>query len=168
MREYFGNPAATRAVLQDSWLDTGDLGFIEDGELFVTGRAKEVVILRGVNHAPQEFEDALDGLVGVRPGCSVAVALPTEDGEELALLVERSGEVSEDAVRSRVVERTGVRPHAVHLLAPGTLPRTSSGKLRRAEALRQLLAGELRAPDRVTLLHLAKEAARSMLAKARG
>jgi acyl-CoA synthetase (AMP-forming)/AMP-acid ligase II len=168
MREYFGNPAATRAVLQDGWLDTGDLGFIEGGELFVTGRAKEVIILRGANHAPQEFEDALDGLAGVRPGCAVAVALPTEGGEELALLVERSGDLSEDAVRSRVVERTGVRPHAVHLLAPGTLPRTSSGKLRRAEALRQLLAGELRAPDPVTLLHLAREAARSMLAKARG
>jgi hypothetical protein len=70
-------------------------------------------------------------------------------------------------VRARVVERTGIRPHAVHLLAPGTLPRTSSGKLRRGEALRQLLSGELRPPRPVTLLGLAREAARSMAALAR-
>ncbi len=167
MREYFGNPEATRAALQDGWLDTGDLGFIEDGELFVTGRIKEVIVLRGANHAPQEFEDALDGLDGVRPGCAVAVALPTEGGEELALLVEASGPLDADRVSARVVERTGLRPYAVHLLAPGTLPRTSSGKLRRAEALRQLLAGTLQPPDKVTLLHLARAAAQSLLARRR-
>ena len=167
MREYFGNPEATQKALRDGWLDTGDLGFVEGGELFVTGRAKDVIILRGQNHAPQEFEDALDGLDGVRPGCAAAVALPTEGGEELALLVEQSGPLTEDQVSARVVEHTGVRPQAVHLLTPGTLPRTSSGKLRRAEALRQLLEGSLRPPDKVTLLHLAREAARSMLARAR-
>ncbi|MGZ6142242.1 MAG: AMP-binding protein, partial [Myxococcales bacterium] len=165
MREYFGNPAATRAALFEGWLDTGDLGFVEGGELFVTGRAKDVVIVAGANHAPQEFEDALDGLDGVRPGCAVAVARPSDEGEELVLLVEASGPVPAEAISARVVERTGIRPHAVHLLAPGTLPRTSSGKLRRGEALRQLLQGELRPPDKVTLLHLAKEAARSMLAR---
>ena len=165
MREYFGNPEATRAVLQDGWLDTGDLGFVEGGELFVSGRVKDVIVLRGKNHAPQEFEDALDGLEGVRPGCVAAVALPTEGGEELALLVEQTGPLPAELVSARVVERTGVRPHEVHLLAPGTLPRTSSGKLRRTEALRQLLAGSLRPPDKVTLLHLAREAARSMLAR---
>ena len=167
MREYFGNPEATRAVLRDGWLDTGDLGFIEGGELFVEGRAKDVIILRGQNHAPQEFEDALDGLEGARAGCAVAVALQTAEGEELALLVERSRtvELREEQVKSRVVERTGVLPREVRLLAPGTLPRTSSGKLRRSEALRQLLEGSLRSPDEVTLLHLAKEAARSALAR---
>jgi len=167
MREYFGNSRATAAVLQGGWLDTGDLGFEEDGELFVTGRAKEVIILRGKNHAPQEFEDALDGLDGIRPGCSAAVALPTADGEELAMLVEQSGPLTDDRVKARVNERTGVVPREVRLLEPGTLPRTSSGKLRRTEALRQLLAGELRAPSKVTLLHMAKEAARSMLARPR-
>jgi acyl-CoA synthetase (AMP-forming)/AMP-acid ligase II len=167
MREYFGNKEATRAVLRGGWLDTGDLGFVEDGELFVAGRAKDVIILRGRNHAPQEFEDALDGLAGARAGCAVAVALPTSEGEELALLVEQSGALEERDVRARVLEHTGIRAHEVRLLAPGTLPRTSSGKLRRGEALRQLLAGELRPPEKVTLLHLAKEAARSALARAR-
>ena len=165
MKEYFGNPRATAEAVREGWLDTGDLGFEEGGELFVTGRAKDVIVLRGANHAPQEFEDALDGVAGVRPGCAVALGLPTEEGEELALLVERSGEADAEAISARVNERTGIRPFSVHLLEPGTLPRTSSGKLRRAEALRQLMAGELRPPKRVTLLHLAKEMARSALAR---
>jgi acyl-CoA synthetase (AMP-forming)/AMP-acid ligase II len=164
MERYFG---AESSMLREGWLDTGDLGFIEGGELFVNGRAKELVILRGANHSPQEFEDALDGLAGVRAGCAVAVGVPGEEGEELALLVEHAAPLEVEAVRARVVERTGIRPHAVHLLAPGTLPRTSSGKLRRGEALRQLLSGELRPPRPVTLLGLAREAARSMAALAR-
>ena len=164
MERYFGS---SESALRGGWLDTGDLGFLEGGELFVSGRVKELVILRGANHSPQEFEDALDGLPGVRAGCAVAVGVPGEEGEELAILVEHVAPLEVEAVRARVVERTGIRPHAVHLLAPGTLPRTSSGKLRRGEALRQLRAGELRPPRPVTLLGLAREAARSMVALAR-
>jgi acyl-CoA synthetase (AMP-forming)/AMP-acid ligase II len=169
MSGYFGNPAATSETLRDGWLDTGDLGFIEDGELYLSGREKDLVILRGANHAPEEFEEALDGLAGVRPGCAVAVGCVTEAGEELLLLVERSKSDPslEETISARVVERTGIRPHRVHLLAPGTLPRTSGGKLRRAQALRLHLAGELRAPDKVTLLRLAREAARSLAARLR-
>ena len=163
MRRYFGRDHD--AVSPEGWLDTGDLGFIEDGELFVSGRAKDLVILRGKNHAPQEFEDALDGLGGVRAGCAIAVAVPGEEGEELALLVEREreGALEEEAVRVRVLERTGIRAQVVRLLEPGTLPRTSSGKLRRSEGRRQLLAGELRPPDKVTALRMAGELLRSWL-----
>ena len=170
MSGYFGNAAATEAVLQGGWLDTGDLGFVEKGELYLCGRAKDLVILRGANHAPQEFEDALDGLAGVRPGCAVALGFtpPGEDSEELALLVEREGEQDEaalaEAVHARLLERTQIRTHTVRVLAPGTLPRTSSGKLRRAESLRQLLSGELAPPGRVTLFGMAKEAAKSLAA----
>jgi fatty-acyl-CoA synthase len=178
MRGYFGNPAATAAALRDGWLETGDLGFAHEGELYLCGRSKDLVILRGKNHAPQEFEDALDGLPGVRAGCAVALGFvpPDLDGEELALLVERDGATRPtegaldplpDLVRTRVLERTGVRAHEVRLLAPGTLPRTSSGKLRRSEALRLLQADDLSPPRAVSLLGLAKEAARSMAAFAR-
>jgi acyl-CoA synthetase (AMP-forming)/AMP-acid ligase II len=169
MSGYFGNPAATREAIRDGWLQTGDLGFIEDGELYVSGREKDVVILRGRNHAPQEFEEALDGLAGVRAGCAAAVGFASEQGEELLLLVERTSDDPSlaDSISARVVERTSIKPHQIHLLAPGTLPRTSSGKLRRAEALRLFLLGELRAPPKVTLLRLAREAARSMAARFR-
>jgi acyl-CoA synthetase (AMP-forming)/AMP-acid ligase II len=170
MRGYFGNDAATAAVLRDGWLDTGDLGFVDGGELFVSGRAKDVIVLRGANHSPQEFEEALDGLAGVRPGCAAAVPVQTPDGEELALLVERDATTPDGLdvlVSARVVERTGIKPHAVHLLEPGTLPRTSSGKLRRGEAALQLAAGTLRPPAKVTILGMAKEMARSVLASVR-
>ena len=171
MRGYFQDARATAEAVHGGWLDTGDLGFVDAGELVVSGRAKDVIVLRGANHAPQEFEDSLDGLAGARPGCAVAAGLLPDgaDGEELALLIEvgSGGALTEDAVRARVVERTGIRPHIVKLLEPGTLPRTSSGKLRRAEAVRQLLEGELRPPRKVTLLRMAREAALSAAAMAR-
>lgn len=165
MQGYFGRPDATDEVFHDGWLDTGDLGFVRNAELFVCGRAKDVVIIRGANHAPSTFEECLDGVVGVRAGCVVAVGhRATGTEESLLLLVEKTREATPDLperITSAVVERTGVRPGSVVLLAPGTLPRTSSGKLRRREALRLHLAGELAAPDAVTGLHLMRELARS-------
>jgi len=169
MAGYLEDPAATAKAVKEGWLDTGDLGIVIGGELYVCGREKEVVILRGANHAPQEFEDALLGLRGVREGCAVAAGFIPEgaDGEELLLLVEQTGPLDSNAVRTRVLERTGVLPHAVALLAPGTLPRTSSGKLRRGEALRQWQTGTLRPPRKVTALHLLRESASSLAAFAR-
>ncbi|MGZ6080157.1 MAG: fatty acyl-AMP ligase [Myxococcaceae bacterium] len=172
MEGYVGQPEATRAVLAGGWLDTGDLGFVQDGELVVCGRAKDVVVLRGANHAPQEFEDALDGLTGVRAGCAVALGFvpPAGDGEELVLLVETTADAGpdlSDRVRAAVAERTGIRPHTVQLLAPGTLPRTSSGKLRRSEALRRWTSGNLHPPARVNAVRLMGAMLRSALALAR-
>jgi acyl-CoA synthetase (AMP-forming)/AMP-acid ligase II len=180
MQGYLGDPGGTARVLEDGWLDTGDLGFVSGGELFVHGRAKDVVIVRGANHAPSELEGALEGVPGLRPGCAVALGFvpPAGDGEELLLLAERArrggdaegpaadGEL-EEAARRAVMERTGLRAHTVRILDPGTLPRTSSGKLRRSEALRRFLAGTLAPPRRVGALGLAVEVARSALAYAR-
>jgi len=175
MQGYLGDAAATALAIPGGWLDTGDLGFHLGGELFIHGRAKDVVIVRGANHAPDEFEACLAGVAGLRPGCAVAVGFvpPDGEGEELLLLAERArgsretDEALAEAARRAVLERTGVRAHAVRILAPGTLPRTSSGKLRRFEALRRHLAGSLRPPARVTALALARHALRSGLAYAR-
>ncbi len=169
---YLDQPEATRAALVDGWLDTGDLGFIAEGELVVCGRAKDVIILRGANHVPQEFEEALEGLEGVRAGCAVALgATPAgADGEELVLLVELGTGTRvdlADRVRTRVLQRTGIRPHRVELLAPGTLPRTSSGKLRRREALRRWQTGTLSPPRKVRWYGLAGAMVKSALAFAR-
>ncbi|MCX2932116.1 AMP-binding protein [Mycobacterium sp. CVI_P3] len=148
MAGYFGRADLTGQVLHGDWLDCGDLGFVHDGELFVCGRSKETVIIRGANHAPQDFEAALDGLPGVRTGCAVAVGyLPAgADDEALAILVEITPDAPVDLaaeVTARVLQHTGISAHHVELLAPGTLPRTSSGKLRRLEARTQWLAGTL-------------------------
>jgi acyl-CoA synthetase (AMP-forming)/AMP-acid ligase II len=173
LREYLGDPAATAAALRDGWLDTGDLGFVSGGELFVHGRAKDVVIVRGANHAPEEFEAALAGVDGLRPGCAVAVGAAPDDGEGegLVVLAERPrGAPAEDdapvaaAAREAILARTGVAPRAVVLLAAGCLPRTSSGKLRRQEALRRWQAGTLAPPATVGALGLALLAAKGALA----
>jgi acyl-CoA synthetase (AMP-forming)/AMP-acid ligase II len=170
MDGYFGSPESTSKALVDGWLDTGDLGFERDGELYVTGRAKDVIIIRGANHVPQEFEECLDGMPGVRAGCVAAAGfLPSDgSGEELILMAEKTEGAPEDLIeriRSAVTERTGIRPHTIELLAPGTLPRTSSGKLRRSEALRLHLAGELRPPRKVRTMGLVLEIARSVAAQ---
>src|SRR5204863_5677134 len=92
MDGYLGRPEATATALAGGWLDTGDLGFLLDGELYLTGRKKDVLILRGRNHAPEEVEHAVEGLHGVRAGCVVAVShLPEGDtGERVLLFVERA------------------------------------------------------------------------------
>jgi acyl-CoA synthetase (AMP-forming)/AMP-acid ligase II len=172
MREYFGQREATARVLRGGWLDTGDLGFVDQGQLYVCGRAKDVVIVRGANHDPQEFEECLDGIPGVRAGCAVAVGhlAPDTQEEVLVVIAETSADAPADLatrISAAIVARTSIRPHAVELVSPGTLPRTSSGKLRRGEALRQYAAGELHAPRRVHLLSLGAELARSAAAHAR-
>ena len=176
MREYLGRPEATAQVLAGGWLDTGDLGFLDGGELFLTGRAKEVLIVRGRNHAPEEVEHAVDGLDGVRRGCVVAATQrgDRDSTERLLLFVERrrnraAGLDEELATRCRaaVAAAAGLAVDQVVVLAPGTLPRTSSGKMRRGEALALHLAGALRPPRRVGWVTLAAELVRGRLALAR-
>ena len=173
MEGYLDDPETTAGVLHDGWLDTGDLGFVHSSELFLTGRAKDVVILRGRNYAPDEIERAVDGLPGARTGCAVAASWLPEgaEGEVLTLFVEAARGATDDELaalpelcREAVLGAVGLGVDRVEVLAPGTLPRTSSGKLRRQEALRLYLAGELAPPEPVTPLRMAKAMARSGLA----
>lgn len=172
MTGYLGRPEATARALRRGWLDTGDRGFLADGELYLAGREKDLIIVNGRNHAPDELERAVEGLPGARPGCVVAVGVRTEQAEteEVWLLVEHSREASAEAraalprlCTERVLAATGLRPARVVLLSPGTLPRTSSGKLRRRAALDQLQAGQLVPPRAVTRALLAGALARSTL-----
>ena len=175
MSGYFGNPEASGRAMRSGWLDTGDLGFVQDGELFVSGRAKDIVIIRGANHAPQEFEECLDNVRGVRTGCAVAVGFVPDDAndEQLLMLVEKSNDAANDAqgvaqnVSAVVNARTGIKPHTVVMLEPGTLPRTSSGKLRRMESLKRYLANTLEAPEQVNALTMGREMAKSMFGHAK-
>ena len=176
MEGYFDRPNATQEVMRDGWLDTGDLGFLHAGELFLSGRKKDVLILRGRNHAPTEVESVVDEINGVRSGCSVAVSWLPEgaDGELLMLLVETKRGADRpddaelvDACRRAVRVSAGLELDVVEVLEPGTLPRTSSGKLRRAESLRLYLAGELVAPEKMTPWRLAGAAFQGSLKLAR-
>ncbi len=173
MDGYLDQPRATARALVDGWLDTGDLGFWFDEELYLTGRAKELIILRGRNYPPEMVERPLLGLAGLRTGCAVALSWLPEgaDGEVLWIFVETARNASRtvidelaQACRRAILQATGLVVDAVHLLAPGTLPRTSSGKMRRGETLRQFLADELQPPGSASPLHMVGALARSSLA----
>ncbi len=176
MEGYLGRPEATSKVMREGWLDTGDLGFLLDDELFLTGRAKDVLILRGRNHAPEEVEHALDDVELVRRGCGVALGWLPEGatGEVLLVLVEAEKNVSSE-LHGRLAEEcskailaaSGLEADKVVVLPAGTLPRTSSGKLRRRESLRRYLASELTPGDKVTPFLLGKAMVRSALDYAR-
>lgn len=174
MRGYFGDDAATRKAIREGWLDTGDLGFIAEGELYVTGRDKDIIIIRGANHGPQQFEACLLDVAGVRTGCAVALGLYEESGEAVLVLAERAAGAGAErdadtiaAITHAILSGTGIKPGLVRMLTAGTLPRTSSGKLRRSEALRRYRAGSLSAPTRVALMPLVAAMLRSQLAMAR-
>jgi len=163
MSGYLDQPAATAATLQGGWLDTGDLGFLHDGELYLTGRAKEILLVRGRNYAPADLELAVAELPDVRRGCVAAAShLPAgRETEAVVLFVEhRNGvpperlELLRARAREAVLTRVGLAVDRVELLAPGTLPRTSSGKIRRGEALRRHLSGTLTPPLSVGPLRL--------------
>lgn len=174
MDGYFQRPEATAAVFTDGWLDTGDTGFLYDDDLYLYGRSKDLIILRGRNHAPQEIEPCLDDLEGVRTGCCAAVGVVPEgdDGERLLVLVERGRNppaegLLAERVSRRLSDKLGLVPWKVVVLAPGTLPRTSSGKIRRREAGERFLGGSLLPPQQVTFWRLLREMLRSRVSMAR-
>ena len=129
---------------QEGWYDTGDLGYItETGNVVVCGRVKDVIIMAGRNVYPTDIERAASRVQGVRPGCAVAVRLHAgHPRETFAVAVESNAwedpaEVRrvERQVAHEVVAEVDVRPRNVVVLEPGMIPKTPSGKLRRAHAL---------------------------------
>jgi 1-acyl-sn-glycerol-3-phosphate acyltransferase len=151
MRGYFRNEEATRELSIEIdgrvHFDTGDLGFLApDGELFLTGRRKDLIIKGGRNLAPTEIEAAADSVEGVRASAAVGLANRSAGTEQLVLAVETrlrdegKRQALETAVVAAVADAVGLPPDRVVLLLPGQLPRTSSGKLRRSR-LRELLEG---------------------------
>lgn len=148
MAGYYGDPGATAEALGGGWLHTGDLGYLADGELFLCGRIKDLIIVAGRNHHPTDLEWAAAGVPGVRTGNVVAFGVPRGDGERVVLCAEtrlppeRHAELAA-AVRGRVLEGAGLRVDEVLLMPPGTLPKTSSGKLQRRLARERYLQGVL-------------------------
>lgn len=130
------------SVTADGWLDTGDLGYLADGELVVCGRIKDMLIAGGRNVFPQDVEIAAGRVRGVRPGGVVAFGVPGAVGDRLVVAVEARTDLR-PAVAEAVAGAVGMTPAEVVLLRPGGCPRTSSGKPRRIEARRRYLTGEL-------------------------
>jgi fatty-acyl-CoA synthase len=149
MHGYFRDEPATAACMADGWLDTGDMGYLSDGYVYIVGRAKDMIIINGKNHWPQDIEWAVEQLPGFKAGDIAAFAITTPGGEETpAVLVQcRTSDPAErtrlrDEIREKVRSITGMNC-VVELVPPRTLPRTSSGKLSRAKARNLYLSGEI-------------------------
>lgn len=149
MHSYFRDPESTDACLVDGWLDTGDMGYSVDGYLFIVGRAKDMIIINGKNHWPQDIEWAVEQLPGFHQGDIAAFSLETETGEETAAVLVHcrvSDPVERMKLKTAVAEKVRSilgHPAVVELVPPRTLPRTSSGKLSRAKAKKLYLSGEI-------------------------
>ncbi|HYI00848.1 AMP-binding protein, partial [Hyalangium sp.] len=157
---YWDKPEATartfRAQLADGtgpYLRTGDLGFLWEGELFVTGRIKDVLIIRGKNHYPQDLERTVEQAhPAIRPGCIAAFSME-QDGEERAVVMAEveprklpesaTWETVTRAIRTEVAAQHGIALHAVSLIPPKALPKTSSGKLQRFACREAFLSGSM-------------------------
>ncbi|MES1243434.1 MAG: amino acid adenylation domain-containing protein [Acidobacteriota bacterium] len=167
-RGYWGNAAATERDFHarlaaepeaGPFLRTGDLGFFHEGELFVTGRLKDLVILRGRNHYPQDLELTAElAHPALRPGCGAAFSVDLEGEERLVIVQELErragdGDASEvaDAIREAVAGEHEVQVHEVVLIRAGTIPKTSSGKIQRHACRAAWLTGELNVLTRSAL-----------------
>ncbi|MCI0417710.1 MAG: AMP-binding protein, partial [Acidobacteria bacterium] len=149
MQGYFKNSEATAAVMRQGWAATGDLGYLADGELFVTARVKDVIIKGGRNLYPQEVEEIVSEVGGVRRGCVAAFGVHDERAGTERLVVVAETRQTDRAVRdqiaaqitARVDSHLGLPPDVVRLVAPQTVPKTSSGKIRR-DACKQMYLQE--------------------------
>ncbi|MCC6339793.1 MAG: fatty acyl-AMP ligase [Acidimicrobiia bacterium] len=148
MSGYYRDPEATAAVLTDGWLRTGDLGYTIDGELVVCGRAKDVIIVGGRNVFPEDVERAVAGIEGVRTGNIIAFGAPAKRGREAIVVVAetRLDDPSplRDEMSRRIVDAVGIPPADLVFVEPGSLPKTSSGKLQRSLCRKQHLESTLR------------------------
>jgi acyl-CoA synthetase (AMP-forming)/AMP-acid ligase II len=148
MAGYFEDPVATADALHNGWLHTGDLGYLAGGELFVCGRTKDLIIRHGRKYHPPDLESAIADLRGVRPAGVVVFGInhPDEPDEVVAVLEARASMTTEDIidhVRRRVRETAGLELDRVIIAPPGTIPHTTSGKVRRAETRARFQAGTL-------------------------
>lgn len=151
MDGYFRNAEATRAaILADGWLDTGDMGYLVDGEIVITGRRKDMIICNGRNIWPQDLEWAVETLPGVRSGCAAAFSVTDDTDEERVVVVvecyvndpEKQQALVKDI--AAIIHRTAGVHCEVVLVPARSLVYTSSGKLSRAAAKTQYLDGSIR------------------------
>ena len=147
---YFRNPDATAEAFREGWLLTGDLGYLASGQLFITGRKKDLLVIRGRNSDPQHVEWVVEQLDGVRQGNVVAFTRPGLDTEELVVAMEANADPPDHSlpvrVRQRVNQALQLSVADVVTLERGQLPKTSSGKVQRQRVRSWYLARYQREP----------------------
>lgn len=153
MSGYWDDSEMTAAAMRDGWLDTGDLGYIKDGDLYVCGRHKDMIIVQGRNYYPSDIEWQAGEVAGVRRGNVVAFGMfDAKMGRERVLVAaeirdEQAGQTIRDEIIARVLEALSLRIDEVLALPPGSLPKTSSGKLQRRKTVELYRLGTLGQPN---------------------
>jgi acyl-CoA synthetase (AMP-forming)/AMP-acid ligase II len=153
--------AHLRGSVSPHYLRTGDLGFLRNGELFIAGRIKDIIIIDGLNHFPQDIELTVEkSHPALRPGCSAAFSVDRGDGEQLVIVVEMAKEKNlsflqealgvdishtavENAIRESISQEHNLAVLSIVLLTPGNIPKTSSGKIQRNACKEDFLKGNL-------------------------
>jgi fatty-acyl-CoA synthase len=182
---YYENPAETAKLLpqgpaktkgQYPWMNSGDRAYLADGEFYVTGRVKDIIIKAGRNLYPHEVEELAGHAEGIRKGCIVAFGLNDEvSGTEKLVIIAESREEGKPkraaivaAITEEVSRGLGLPPDRVELIPPGSIPKTSSGKLRRDETKQLYIAGTLAVAKPPAWLQIARLGTRSYVQEAFG
>ena len=175
-RGYFLDPEATAKSFGDGWLKTGDLGYLASGNIYITGRAKDLIIVNGRNYDPSRIEWLADDVPEVRKGSTVAFSVPGASSEEVIVVVESrtpNPVQLKETLRQLVTEQLQLTIAEVVIAAPGSLPKTSSGKIQRSKTRQQYLDGSVGAEGSRTLgsngekAVVAKHVALSLVGRAR-
>ena len=168
MQGYYKDPNASGKVLRDGWLWTGDLGYVKDGGLYVAGRVKDLIIVRGKNFYAEDIERVAEAVEGARSGGTVAFAVYDEDAARDVVVIVCETKVESEAAESKMAEAIlesvgqtcGLTVDEVVFVSPGTIPKTSSGKRQRSLTRERYLKHAL-VPDKTGKLALANVFARS-------
>lgn len=168
---YFRNPEESKKLFDNDWLNSGDLAYVADSEVFITGRSKDLIIRAGRNIYPHEVEEAVGNIPGVRKGCVAAFGTtdPHTGSEQLVVLAETRETESEKKVPLQkeitaiASDLLGLPPDVVVLAAPHTVLKTSSGKIRRAACKELYEKGELEQTSKAVWLQLIHMAMLSFL-----
>jgi fatty-acyl-CoA synthase len=156
MQGYYRDPEATARALRDGWLHTGDFGLLDpEGYLFITGRIKDLIVVRGQNVVPGDIEEAVDHVPGIRYSAAVGIESERTGTQRLHIVAEvrAEGLAPDDLARiahdvtQAVRRRSGLRPARILLVRPQTIPKTSSGKIQRSALA--AMVGEGRMADRI-------------------
>ena len=148
---YYQNPEINREVFtDDGWFNTGDLGFLRQGCLTITGREKDVIIINGLNYYSHELEAVVEEVEGVEISYTAAVAVRSNSGDTDKLVIFFNSALSDEAnvvkliqeIGSKVVEKVGVNPHYLVPLDQESIPKTAIGKIQRSQLKERFLAGE--------------------------
>ena len=172
---YYRNPKQNKYLFHDDWLDSGDLGYMDNGELYVTGRKKDIIIRGGRNIYPHEIEGAIGNINKVRKGCVVAFGSHDHQSatERLVIIAETRARKQEaidqlkQTISETVLDLTGMVPDEIVLAKPGNVLKTSSGKIRRAANKEMFEQERIGKPTRAVWLQITRMAAKTIIPQTR-